>query len=264
MSSPLPLVVKLNTRLPHVDVTVSTSTRFHELAARQVGLLGRASRRRRGFLRHDAPEQDAERDRDEPGTTNAMRQPKYFTRKPGQHGRDGDAEIADEPVDADDGARARRVLHEHRDADRMVDGRERAHQRERGRELPRVLRDRGKQARHADAEVEHDHHRAPAPVVAQPSRRHRAQAEQHERARRVRHQVLPAREAEVDRDRADGGREDQQDEMVDRVRDVEEQRRERRVLDDVGGRRWRRWRSGGGMRLATLPVDGDARGEAQN
>jgi hypothetical protein len=38
--------------------------------------------------------------------------------------------------------------------------------------------------------------------------RHRAEAEQHERAGRERHQVFPAREPEVDRDRADGGRED--------------------------------------------------------
>ena len=128
MSSPLPLVVKLNTRLPHVDVTRQDQHRAHELAARQVRLLRRAlapaARASCGTTRQNRMPSAIET---MPGTTNAMRQPKYFTSKPGQHGRDGDAEIADEPVDADDGARPRRVLHEHRNADRMVDGRERAH-----------------------------------------------------------------------------------------------------------------------------------------
>ena len=63
----------------------------------------------------------------------------------------------------------------------------------------------------------------PAPQVAQPSGRQRAQAEQHERADAVGHQVFPAREAEVGGDGADRGGEDQQEHVVDRMGDVEQE-----------------------------------------
>jgi hypothetical protein len=73
------------------------------------------------------------------------------------------------------------------------------------------------------------------------------------------HQVLPAPDAEVDRDRADRGREDQQHQVVDRVRDVEEQGDRAGVagVGGVGRRRtvrrraeeaWRRYFTKGGAR----------------
>ena len=118
----------------------------------------------------------------------------------------------------------------------MVDRRERAQQRQHQRELPRVLGDGGEQARRADAEVEHQHHRAPAPQIAQAPGGQRAQAEQHERAGGVGHQVFPAGEAEVRGDRAHRRREDQEHQVVDRVRDVEQHHRRAAVLGERGRR----------------------------
>src|SRR6185503_7495936 len=78
--------------------------------------------------------------------------------------------------------------------------------------------------RHAEAEEEQQHHATASPQIAEPSRGQRAEAEQQERARAVRHEVLPAGEPEVDGDGGHGRREDQQEEMIERVRDVEQDR----------------------------------------
>ena len=84
------------------------------------------------------------------------------------------------------------AAHEHWNADRMIYRRKRPHQRQRQRELPRVLCRCDEQHRGAHAEEEHQHHLAPAPMIAKPSRRQRSQSEQDERADAVRHQVFPA------------------------------------------------------------------------
>src|SRR5438477_594942 len=57
----------------------------------------------------------------------------------GQESREGDAEIAGEAVDADGEAGVLRVLHDHGNADRVVDRREDSHDRERDGKRERPL-----------------------------------------------------------------------------------------------------------------------------
>ncbi len=205
-------------------MTSSTPKHAREHRRRQVDLLRGTLRRWRGLLRRDDREHDAARDRHESRHDERGAPADVLDQEAGRQRGRRDAEVAGEAVHADHAARPVRALHEHRDADRVVDRRERADDRERDRELPGRLRQRDEERRRADAEEEHQHHRAAAPMVAEAPGRQRADAEQHERAGRERHQVLPARDAEVDRDRADRGREHQQHQVVDRVRDVEQQR----------------------------------------
>ncbi len=272
MSSPLPLVVKLNSRLPHVDVSVRIST------TRASSPRGRSDWRGARFEGGDASRGTAYANRTpnasdaSPGTTNAIRHPKYLTVRPVTTAAAAMPRLPTRPFTADHFAWPRRVLHQHRNADRVIDRRERAHERQRGGELPGILRGRGEQARCADAEQEHQHHRAAAPVVAQASRRHRAQPEQQEGAGRERHQVFPAGKAEVGGDRADRRREDQQHQVVDRVRDVQQHRRQAGMSGGRRGVRIERGVGGGGRRhrdgsrvaagspdaAATLPAGGAA------
>ena len=185
----------------------------------------RAPRRRRGFVGSDARERDPARERDQRRHGERGTPASVLDQEARRDRRQRDAEVTGEPVHADGEARALCAAHQHRDADRMVDRRERAHQRHRRGELPRALRERDQQHRRAHAEEEDQHHPSAAPVVAQPSRGQRSQAEQREGADAIGHQVLPARNAEIGGDGADRGREDQQEHVVERMRDVEQQRR---------------------------------------
>jgi hypothetical protein len=74
-----------------------------------------------------------------------------------------------------------------------------------------------------EPEEEHHHHAAPAPQVAQPPGRHRTQAEHQEGAGAIGHQVFPAREAELDGDAGHRGGEDQQEHVVQRMAQVEQE-----------------------------------------
>src|SRR4029453_10085880 len=86
----------------------------------------------------------------------------------------------------------------------------------------RSPRRRARGAPPAGAEEKDPHHPAPAPEIAETARRERAEAEEHESPRGVRHEVLPEH-APLARDRRDGGGEDQQEQVVERVADVQEQ-----------------------------------------
>ncbi len=156
---------------------------------------------RLGFLGAHAREHDAEEDARDARDGERCAPTEPFDEQAGDERGERDAEIAGQTVDADRRARIARVLHEHRDADRVIDRCERADERERGRELPRVLNGRAEQRGGAHAEEEHEHHRAPAPEVAEATGRQRSQPEQEERPDAERHQVFPAREAEVDGNR---------------------------------------------------------------
>ena len=121
----LPLVVKLKSRLRG-----HAGRRHHREHARQhrrgsaTAALLRALRRRFGLLGGAGARTTMPQAIDtSPGTTNAARQPNHLTRKPVTQRGDRDAEVAGEPVDADGRARARGVLHQHRNADRVIDRR---------------------------------------------------------------------------------------------------------------------------------------------
>ena len=179
---------------------------------------GAGSQRRDAGERHAAGDRQQRRHRERRAPSGVLDEQARGDR------RERHAEISGQAVDADREARSRRAAHEHRDPDRVIDRRERAHQREGGRELPRIARDGDQQRRGAHAEEEDEHHPPPSPEVAQAARRQRAQAEQHERADAVGHQRFPVGETEIGGDRRDRRREDQQEHVVDRVRDVEQQR----------------------------------------
>ena len=106
----------------------------------------------------------------------------------------------------------------------MVDRRESAHQRQRERELPRIAGERDQQHRHTHAEEKYEHHLATTPVVAEFAGRQRPQAEHDERTGAVRHEIFPPRQVEVGGNRADRRREDEQEHVIERMRDVQQQR----------------------------------------
>ena len=191
-------------------------------AQRHRGLLA-AGRRRLGLGRGHRDEHPAQGQAGEPGHHEGRAPAGQLDQEAGQQRRHRDAQVARQPVQADRRARPRRMLHQHRDAHRVVDRREGAQQRQRGSQLPGVLGGGGQQRGESHAEEEHRHHLAPAPEVAQPAGGQRAQAEQQEGADAIGHQVFPACEAEVACDRRDRGGEDQQEQVVQRVGEVEQQ-----------------------------------------
>ncbi len=195
------------------------------------------------FHRRDAREHDAARDGEQSGNRERGAPAQELDGETGRKRGERDAQVSGQAVDADRPARAIRGLQQHRNADRVVDRCERAEQRQRDRHLPCVLRRGGEQRRGAHAEEEDQHHRPAAPQVAQPARRNGAQAEQQERRGAVGHQLLPRREAEVRGDHRNRGGEDQQEHVVDRVRDVEQQRGAARMRGQCVRRR-RRGRHG--------------------
>ena len=121
------------------------------------------------------------------GTTNAMCQPAYFSSAPVTTADSATPRLPGEAVDADRQPRPRRALHEHRNADRVIDRRK--ERRAASAPQPSCHAEcvsATSSADNAHAEEEHEHHPAPAPQVAEPSGRQRAEAEHRERARRRR------------------------------------------------------------------------------
>ena len=184
-------------------------------------LRGATSRRRNRLVGRDARERDAARDRDERWDDERCAPTGELNEKAGHRRRQRDAEIAREAVDADRETGTLGAAHEHRNPDGMINRRECAHQRQRQRELPGVLRRRDQQHRSAHAEVKNEHHLAPAPVIAESPGRQRPQAEHYKRAHAVRHQIFPPGDAEIRGDRADRRRKDQQEHVIKRVRYVQ-------------------------------------------
>jgi hypothetical protein len=88
-----------------------------------------------------------------------------------------------------------------------------------GQDAPVRHRDR----RQPHAMEEDDHHPPPPPQIPQPPGRHRPDAEHHERPHRVRHQVFPPPHPEIHRDRPHRGGKDQQEQVIQRVGDVEQE-----------------------------------------
>ena len=105
----------------------------------------------------------------------------------------------------------------------MIDRGEAAQERKRERELDRRPGEADQDGRSAHAEKEQHHHRAPAPLIAQLARGQGNDAEKEKRCGVVWHEVLPSREAELQSDGGHGGRENQQEHVIDRVADIEEQ-----------------------------------------
>jgi hypothetical protein len=107
----------------------------------------------------------------------------------------------------------------------MIDGGESAHQRECDPHLQRCLRCTDQEQRCAHAKEKHEHHRTPSPVIAVATGGQRGDAEHHESASGVRHQILPARELEFNGNRAHRSRENQQRKVIDRMGEVEQDAR---------------------------------------
>ena len=86
------------------------------------------------------------------------------------------------------------------------------------------------------------HHRACVPTDRRAAPPAATQAEQHERTDAVRHQRFPVGETEIGRDRADRRRENEQEHVIERVRDVEQQRGRAvgSMVRHAGSRRYRR------------------------
>jgi hypothetical protein len=195
---------------------ITATTRAITAGGRSTDFFGRRAR-------HEEREEHAAQDRERAGDGEGGAPARRLHEEAGEHGGERDAEVAGEPVHADGEAGIARVLHQHRNADRVVDRREDAHERERGRQRPHARRRGHEQGRGADAEKEDDHHHPPAPEVPEASGRQRAESEHHERAHRVRHEVLPDH-APVGGDGAHRRGEDQQEQVIQRVAGVEEQR----------------------------------------
>ena len=191
--------------------------------ARQVYLLLGPLGRRHLLARRDEREDHGARQRDGAWHREGGAPAHVLDQEAGEDRGAGDAEIAGQAVDADREPGILRLLHEHRDAHRMVDGREHAHQRQRGRQRPYAAGQRDQQRGDAHAQEEDDHHRAPAPQITQAAGRQRAEAEHDERPGGVRHQIGP-HHPPVGGDGRDRGGEDQQEQMVQAVADVEEER----------------------------------------
>ena len=134
--------------------------------------------------------------------------------------RDRDADIAADAVARHRMAAVDGLLHHHRRADRMINRAEHADAEQRDGEQREVRRGADRRRRDAGTNEKDRHHIAPAPVVGEPARRQREQAERGERRRRERQQIAVA--AAVDRLQPDHhGREDQDDVVVEEVRPIE-------------------------------------------
>ena len=145
-----------------------------------------------------------------------------FDQKAGDDGRECDTEIAAQAIDADGPARPAGMLHQHRDANRMVDGSKAAQNRQCHRQLQRRLGLAHQQCSRTHAKKEHQHHRTAAPAIAQSSGWQRANAIEKEGRHAVGHEVLPAGNAKIQRDTGDSHGKDQQKHMVDGMPKIEQ------------------------------------------
>ena len=227
-SSPLPLVVKLNNSVAVDDAMVITANIARQGARRQLHRRrlapgGRLQPRGAPAARTSTAGNGNE------GRYHEGRAPAcIFDEVAGDHGSHRHAQVARKAVDADGQAGPLAVPHQHRNAHRVIDGGKCAEQRKRRRQLPRVLHARRNQCRDADAEEEHQHHPPPSPVITELARRQRAEAEQREGPGTIGHQVFPATDAEICGNAAYRRRKDQQEKVVQCVRDIEQQRRRTR------------------------------------
>jgi len=105
----------------------------------------------------------------------------------------------------------------------MIDRGKAAHERQQHGQLHRRLRLTDQQRGHADTNEKHQHHLAPSPLVAELACREGTDTKKEESGCAIRHQVFPACHAHVGGDAADGGREDQQEHMVECMREIQQQ-----------------------------------------
>ena len=133
-----------------------------------------------------------------------------------------DADVAEDPIHSEDPAHVLPVRDEHRDADRVVDRGEHADEREAQGDVHRSGGEAREDARGADAEEEHHHHAPPAPAIGEPACGDRKRAKGDEAAEGERQEIrVPA--AELLTHREHHGRENEHEEVVERVAEVEEQ-----------------------------------------
>ena len=136
-------------------------------------------------------------------------------------GGERDAEIAADAVEGERAPARLRGFDQHGHADRVVDGGEHAEREQRDCQHGQIGREGGAGQRNAAADIEQRHHVAPAPAVGEPAGRQREHAEGDESGARQRDQLAigpPVDDLEPDHHR----RVDQQHEMVDAMRPIEE------------------------------------------
>ncbi len=222
-SSPFPLVVKLKMMLPVTAVKVmmpntraiTDGGRSSILALR---LAGASSSRGTSSDEGDGADQaDHARDDERRLPAEALGDVDR------EAGGDGDAHVAGQAVHADREAGVLGLLDQHRDADRVIDRGEGAHQGQRGADLPLVGAERDDQRRDAHAGEEDHHHDPAAPMVAEAAAHDRAGAEHEERAVVERRELGPL-DAPDAGDDAPGIGEDHQDPVIHGVADVEQDR----------------------------------------
>ena len=181
------------------------------------------------------------------GTTKAARQPAYLTRKPVSTAAKAMPRLPASPFSPMVKPGFVELLDDHRDADGMVDRRERAHQGQRRGERPHARGESDQEAGRRPMPMKNTiiiarrPHRSPSrPAGSEPS------PNSDEGADGVGHEVLP-RHAPLGGDRGDRGGEDQEEEVVQRMTDVQQQRGGTRVHGlqptMVGCRRRPSWRS---------------------
>ena len=186
----MPLVVKLKISELEMAASVITRNSASERAPRQVEgaswrrFAGGASSR--GATRANSAAQASEMGA---GTAKAARQPAYFTRKPVRMAAPAMPRFPASPLRPIVKPGLRAALHDHRDADGMVDRREDTHEREHRGGCHRFWVARDEKSGEPHAQEEDDHHSPAAPEVAEPARRERSDPEHDERADRVRHEV---------------------------------------------------------------------------
>ena len=166
---------------------------------------------------------DPEADGDHAGEHERIAPAAGVDEPPGEQRGGGNAEVTEHAVDRERDAGLRSPVHDHREADGVVDRGEHADREQSGRNLDRGVRHRRRDRARPDADEEDDHHALAAPLVREPPRRYRADAECDEPRRGVRNERGVAHAPFLGEPQRRDRREDQHEEVVEEVPDVEEQ-----------------------------------------
>ena len=105
----------------------------------------------------------------------------------------------------------------------MVDRREHADHEQSDPDLQRRLGKSGRDRGDPDADEEHDHHAFAAPSIGEPARRIRENSEREEAGRRIFEKIAVAQVPLACQRQRRHGREDQREQMIEKVPDIQEQ-----------------------------------------
>ena len=109
--------------------------------------------------------------------------------KTGQQCRAGHAHVAEDPVDRERYAGTLAPVHDHGEADRMINRRKNSDQRQADTNLQRRIGKAGQDRTQTDADEKYDHHAGPAPLVGDPAGEDRTDTEGDESRGGIRDQL---------------------------------------------------------------------------